>query len=114
MNTAEIRKISGLVQSIQLGQGSNIIHWVSKGQSYSCKAAWNAIRCCHPKVSWANMVWYPNCIPKHSFYLWLSCLYAHRTMDKLQRFGVVGNNRCIFCCGNVETIDHLFFGCRFT
>ncbi|GAV75138.1 zf-RVT domain-containing protein [Cephalotus follicularis] len=114
MNTWELQEISGLAQSIQLGQGSDIIHWVSKGQKYSCKAAWEAIHCRHSKVNWANMVWFSNCIPKHSFCLWLSCHYARWTRDKLHRFGVVGSNRCIFGCGNVETIDHSFFGCRFT
>ncbi|GAV86713.1 LOW QUALITY PROTEIN: zf-RVT domain-containing protein, partial [Cephalotus follicularis] len=113
MNTCELQEISSFVQSNQLGQGSDSIH-VSKRQSYSCKSAWEAIHCSHLKVNWANLVWFPNCIPKHSFCMWLSCHYAHRIMDKLQRFGVVGSNRCIFCCGNVETIDHLFFGCRFT
>ncbi|GAV86429.1 zf-RVT domain-containing protein, partial [Cephalotus follicularis] len=114
MNTCELQETSSFVQSIQLGQGSYSIHWVSKGQRYSCNSVWEAIRCSHPKVNWANLIWFPNWIPKHSFCMWLSCHYAHRTMDKLQRFGVVGSNRCIFGCGNVEIIDHLFFGCRFT
>ncbi|GAV65957.1 zf-RVT domain-containing protein, partial [Cephalotus follicularis] len=113
-NTWELQEISGLAQSIQLGQGSDIIHWVSKGQKYSYKATWEAIRCRFLKVSWANMVWFSNCIPKHSFCLWLSCHYVYWTRDKLQRFRVVVSNRCIFGCGNVETIDHLFFGCSFT
>ncbi|GAV65005.1 zf-RVT domain-containing protein [Cephalotus follicularis] len=67
-----------------------------------------------PKAIWADIVWFPNCIPKHSFCLWLTFHNEHRTTEKLRKFGVVASNPCVFGCGGSESIDHLFFDCRYT
>ncbi|GAV92812.1 zf-RVT domain-containing protein, partial [Cephalotus follicularis] len=46
--------------------------------------------------------------------VWLTFWEAHRTLDKLVRWGVVSSSNCCFGCGQEESIDHLFFSCPFT
>ncbi|GAV66711.1 zf-RVT domain-containing protein, partial [Cephalotus follicularis] len=82
--------------------------------TFSCKEAWQGMRQILPKVAWADIVWFLDCIPKHSFCLWLTFHNAHRTMDKLRSYGLVADNQCLFGCCGLESIDHLFFGCEFT
>ncbi|GAV59428.1 zf-RVT domain-containing protein, partial [Cephalotus follicularis] len=81
---------------------------------FSCNAAWQEVRHSLPKVAWADIVWFPDSIPKHRFCLWLSFHNAHKTTNKLRAYGVVADNVCVFGCGGLESIDHLFFGCKFT
>ncbi|GAV73873.1 zf-RVT domain-containing protein, partial [Cephalotus follicularis] len=80
---------------------------------FSCKAAWQGVRHILPKVAWVDIVWFLDCIPKHSFFLWLTLHNAHRTTNKLRKYGVVVDNQCLFGCGGLESIDHLFRGCKF-
>ncbi|GAV71623.1 LOW QUALITY PROTEIN: zf-RVT domain-containing protein, partial [Cephalotus follicularis] len=112
-NSWDLWEIDTLVQRICIEEGPNAIHWGSKGKTFSCKAAWQGVRHILPKVA-VDIVWFPDCIPKHSFYFWLTFHHAHRTTDKLRTYGVVADNQCMFRYGGLESIDHLFFGCKFT
>ncbi|KAK1441317.1 hypothetical protein QVD17_07164 [Tagetes erecta] len=40
---------------------------------FSTSLAWEAIRVKEEKVAWAESVWFPQCIPKHAFNMWLIC-----------------------------------------
>ncbi|KAK1406210.1 hypothetical protein QVD17_41499 [Tagetes erecta] len=40
---------------------------------FSTTLAWEAIRVKEEKVAWAESVWFPQCIPKHAFNMWLIC-----------------------------------------
>ncbi|GAV66492.1 LOW QUALITY PROTEIN: zf-RVT domain-containing protein, partial [Cephalotus follicularis] len=111
-STWELQVMSRVTRSIPI-EGGDGIHWMAKGQGFSCKEAWG-IRHTFPKAIWADIVWFPDCIPKHSFCLWLTFHNAHRTTDKLWKFGVVASNPCVFGCGGSESIEHLFFECRYT
>ncbi|GAV90239.1 zf-RVT domain-containing protein, partial [Cephalotus follicularis] len=84
------------------------------GRSFSTKRAWNSIRKSAPPVEWANLVWHPFRISKHAFSLWLAILGAHRTMDRLLTLGIVNSAQCSFNCGDIESMEHLFFACPYT
>ncbi|GAV74823.1 zf-RVT domain-containing protein, partial [Cephalotus follicularis] len=45
-------------------------------------------------------------IPLHAK---VSAVIANR-----QSYGVAADNQCMFGCGGMESIDHIFFGCKFT
>ncbi|GAV82473.1 zf-RVT domain-containing protein [Cephalotus follicularis] len=113
-DTWELQVISSITQSVPIEAGGDGIHWITKGKGFSCKIAWQSIILSMPKAIWADIVWFPNCIPKHSFCLWLTFHNAHRTTDKLQKFGVVASNPRVFGCGGSKSIDHLFFECSYT
>ncbi|GAV91144.1 zf-RVT domain-containing protein [Cephalotus follicularis] len=103
-NSWNLREIATLTWQISIEQGPDVIHWVSKGKTFSYKAVWHTL----PKVAWVDIVWFPYFIPKHSFCLWLTFHNAHRTLDNLRTYGVVAANQCMFRCGWLESIDHLF------
>ncbi|GAV85966.1 LOW QUALITY PROTEIN: zf-RVT domain-containing protein, partial [Cephalotus follicularis] len=113
LNSWELREIDTLIRQKSIEQGLDIIHWLSKGKTFSYKATWQVVHI-HPKVAWADIVWFSDCIPKHSFCLWLTFHNAYRTTDKLRTYGVVAANHYMFGCGGLESIDHLFFACKFT
>ncbi|GAV61082.1 zf-RVT domain-containing protein [Cephalotus follicularis] len=74
----------------------------------------DGIRTLSNEVSWHNLVWFPSRIPKHAFCLWLAIRGAHRTKEKLLAVGVVQTADCVFHCGKVESVEHLFFQCPYT
>ncbi|KAK1441318.1 hypothetical protein QVD17_07165 [Tagetes erecta] len=45
----------------------------SKLIPYSSSNAWEHIRHKVENVEWAECVWFPQCIPKHAFNMWLIC-----------------------------------------
>lgn len=51
------------------------------------------------------------------FHCWLECKDRLRTKDKLQRLGIVGDDRCMLCGAGTENRDHFFsfsFKCEFS
>ncbi|GAV90548.1 zf-RVT domain-containing protein, partial [Cephalotus follicularis] len=81
---------------------------------FTINEAWRTIIPQSTKAEWSKVVWFPRCIPKHSFCVWLVFNNGHRTLDKLFRWGMVTNNKCGFGYGQVESLDHLFFECPYT
>ncbi|GAV92715.1 zf-RVT domain-containing protein, partial [Cephalotus follicularis] len=90
------------------------IFWDKTGQQFTTKKAWTLIRDSAPTVYWSKLVWHPACIAKHAFCLWLAILGALNTLDKLFLRGILPSARCLFNCGEDESVNHLFFACSFT
>lgn len=91
------------------------VEWVlTADKKFSVKAVWNKLRRRNPIVSWANLLWHKDNIPRCSFINWLACRDRLRTKAKLCRWGVLDNNQCVLCAGNVEDRDHLFFQCSYS
>lgn len=67
-----------------------------------------------PKVHWWRLVWYSQCVPKHSFILWLAIQNRLSTQEKLQNWGIYNVNRCPLCQKDNEDLQHLFFRCEFS
>ena len=67
-----------------------------------------------PRVIWWKLVWYAQCIPKHSFILWLAIHERLSTQDKLKAWGVQIANRCNLCLCDCEDLQHIFFQCSFS
>ncbi|PWA90893.1 RNA-directed DNA polymerase, eukaryota, Reverse transcriptase zinc-binding domain protein [Artemisia annua] len=65
----------------------------------------------NPCVEWWKLVWYSQCIPKHTFILWLA--NRQSTQDRLMKWGIHGANRCCLCYNNSVDLPHLFFQCPF-
>ncbi|GAV82195.1 zf-RVT domain-containing protein, partial [Cephalotus follicularis] len=106
--------IRNLSSGIFLSNSTDRIHWVKKGGTFTIREACNIINMQGSEVEWWKIAWFPNSIPNHSFCVWLTFWEAHRTLDKLARWGVVSSSNCCFGCGQEESIDHLFFSCPFT
>ncbi|CAK8542095.1 unnamed protein product [Lathyrus sativus] len=63
-----------------------------------------------PNVVWAKLILHNRARPRAIYTLLMICHGKLATKARLNRFGMVNNNKCVFCSA-VETIDHLFFEC---
>ncbi|CAK8532362.1 unnamed protein product [Lathyrus sativus] len=63
-----------------------------------------------PNVVWAKLILHNRARPRAIYTLWMICHGKLATKARLNRFGMVNNDQCVFCSA-VETIDHLFFEC---
>ncbi|GAV67837.1 zf-RVT domain-containing protein, partial [Cephalotus follicularis] len=113
-NSTDLVDIQLSVQDIPISSTSDSIFWFALGCSFSTKLAWQSIRTRSAEVGWHRLVWHPAMIPKHAFCLWLAMRRAHRTRDNLLAWRVINSVSCVFNCGEVESLDHLFFLCPFS
>ncbi|CAK8544456.1 unnamed protein product [Lathyrus sativus] len=63
-----------------------------------------------PNVVWVKLILHNRARPRAIYTLWMISHGKLATKARLNRFGMVNNNKCVFCSA-VETIDHLFFEC---
>ena len=66
------------------------------------------------KVGWDKLIWFSYHIPKHPVISWMAILNRLPTKDRLLSWGIEVDGRCLFCQSELETRDHLFFGCRYS
>ncbi|XP_021971338.1 uncharacterized protein LOC110866498 [Helianthus annuus] len=88
------------------------------GHFTSCEA-WNNLRVRENKVAWVNMVWYGQCIPRHSFHIWLVITNKLKTQDRLAVWEAGSETNLILMCCPLckygrDSRDHLFFQCCFS
>ena len=65
-------------------------------------------------MTWAKLVWSRTALPKTRFILWLVFLDKLKTKDRLLKISVTPDDLCPLCGENSESINHLFFACRFS
>ncbi|XP_058784386.1 uncharacterized protein LOC131659180 [Vicia villosa] len=66
-----------------------------------------------PKVGWKGLVCGNRARPRAVFMLWMTCNKRLATKDRLAKFGSNVDRGCAFC-NSLETLDHMFFDCRYT
>ncbi|XP_058783374.1 uncharacterized protein LOC131658055 [Vicia villosa] len=64
------------------------------------------------QVTWKKVLFHNNARPRAKFHLWLVLVGRILTKDRLTKFGIITDKGCCFCQED-ETIDHLYFGCRY-
>ncbi|GKE03114.1 reverse transcriptase zinc-binding domain-containing protein [Tanacetum coccineum] len=95
------------------------IEWKSSDgviQPFSARVVWNSIRPHDNKVDWFYVVWFPGCIPRHAFNLWLVVKKKLKTQDRLASWNVNASlaTHCTLCESQPDSHDHLFFECPFS
>ncbi|GJT77535.1 ribonuclease H-like domain-containing protein [Tanacetum coccineum] len=76
--------------SIQMDT-SDVLQWRDSNESiseFSVKKVWEAIRPRGEEVDWYRMVWFPHCVPRHAFLLWLVMRNSLKTQDRLKQWDV--------------------------
>ncbi|GKE07474.1 protein LAZ1 [Tanacetum coccineum] len=71
------------------------------------------------EVSWFHFVWFSNCIPRHSFHLWLVMRESLKRQDKVRPWDVgptvdLALLRCLLCDTQRDSHSHLFFESPFS
>jgi hypothetical protein len=87
---------------------------ISRKWVYVSAKTWEFMRKRKQKVSWWNIVWFPQAIPKQAFILWLAILNRLTIGERLVIWGFQGDTQCLFCRNGMEIRDHLFFSCIFS
>ncbi|XP_058759510.1 uncharacterized protein LOC131632800 [Vicia villosa] len=65
------------------------------------------------QILWHRLVDKNLARPKAQFILWIACNNKLPCKERLHRFGLLSNNKCVFC-NEIETLNHLLFECRIT
>ncbi|GJX51416.1 putative reverse transcriptase domain-containing protein [Tanacetum coccineum] len=86
--------------------------------AFSVRNVWEALRDRGNEVPWYRLVWFPHCIPRHAFHLWLIMRESLKTQDKVQQWDIRNNNLNLLCCPlcktQADSHAHLFFECSFS
>ena len=67
-------------------------------KDFSVGVVWEDIRPRRALVTWTNVVWFPHCIPRHAFHLWLVLKRNRKTQDLLRQWDVGDANLNLFQC----------------
>lgn len=95
--------------------GSDYVVWnLHPDGQYSNALAKKSIRDHKDVVDWWRIVWFKGCAPKQSFIMRMACRRKLLTRDKQKKWGCVNEDSCVLCNNGVESIDHLFFQCKYT
>ncbi|GKE10579.1 gypsy type transposase [Tanacetum coccineum] len=66
------------------------------------------------EVKWGKLVWYSQCIPKHSFILWMAVQRRLLTHDRMKCWGCYDMMVYGLCMMGEESHDYLFFQCVYS
>lgn len=110
-------QLYSFLTTIQLSEEEDFFEWEINGKvsrvfrtgevyDYLCESS--------PDVAWASLVWFPRAIPRHSFHTWLLIQDRLPTRDRLTRWGIRTDDRCLLCNTTPESRDHLFFSCNYS
>ncbi|GJR83858.1 reverse transcriptase domain, reverse transcriptase zinc-binding domain protein [Tanacetum coccineum] len=86
---------------------------------FSVACAWDSLRSRADVVDWFHVVWFPQCIPRHVFHMWLVTKQKLKTQDRLRQWDVAPSTdlnllRCPLCDLVPDSHSHLFFECPFS
>ncbi|XP_048622950.1 uncharacterized protein LOC125592018 [Brassica napus] len=86
----------------------------SFSKKFSSKATWNLLRERSPVITWSNLIWFKEAVPRFSFVSWMSILARLPTRDMLISWGMTVPASCPLCSTGLESHAHLFFSCNFS
>nr|GEU31182.1 CASP-like protein 4A3 [Tanacetum cinerariifolium] len=98
---------------------SDCLEWLDGagvGKPFSVHLVWSTIRPRDINVAWFDLVWFPNCIPRHAFNMWLIIKKRLKTHDSLNSWDVSAglSNVCPLCETQSDLHEHLLFDCLFS
>lgn len=75
---------------------------------------WKELKPNTPKVIWFNHVWFSQCVPRHSVFLWMAIKGRLKTQDMLSKWFNIQDMKCPFCSQCKDSHSHLLFNCYYT
>ncbi|GJQ95829.1 hypothetical protein Tco_0006968 [Tanacetum coccineum] len=107
------------IQCRSTNASSDCLEWRNEdGQVkvFSVSMVWATIRHRNTKIDWYAVVWFPFCIPRHAFNLWLVIKQKLKTQDKVASWEVSDSlmTVCPLCEMVRDSHEHIFFECSFS
>ncbi|GJY13625.1 RNA-directed DNA polymerase, eukaryota, reverse transcriptase zinc-binding domain protein [Tanacetum coccineum] len=84
-----------------------------KESMFSVSQAYDELKGREEEVKWANLIWFSQNIPKHSFILWMAILNKLSTQDKIRGWGSYDMMVCSLCNQDADSHQHPFFKCQY-
>ncbi|GKE59119.1 reverse transcriptase zinc-binding domain-containing protein [Tanacetum coccineum] len=81
---------------------------------FSVSTAYYDLQCNQDNVTWKDLVWFSQNIPKHAFILWLAIQGNLTTQDKIRNWGTYDMLACPLCLADMDSHSHLFFNCNYS
>ncbi|XP_071728201.1 uncharacterized protein [Rutidosis leptorrhynchoides] len=102
-----------------LSVNSDMVMWkdiASNKCVFSISHVWEFLRPHAPTVQWYAMVWFSQCIPRHTFVVSLLMGERLKTQDRLKAWEIHHGSSllCPLCNMVQDSHDHLFFSCLFS
>nr|GFA32431.1 hypothetical protein [Tanacetum cinerariifolium] len=91
------------------------VPWATKQEKllkFSTNQLWIDIRNDGNKMQWDKLVWFSQCILRHTFILWLAIKKKLITQDKLLQWYTQNIVCCLYCRDKPDSHEHLFFQCK--
>lgn len=102
------------IERLSPNEGDTIVWKVNSSGSFTTRSSWNLVRDVGNVMDWSKVVWVPNHIPKHSFFVWKTMIKRVLTQSRLCKMGILQTSQCYLCWNGTKTLDHLYFDCAFT
>ncbi|GJR27469.1 reverse transcriptase domain, reverse transcriptase zinc-binding domain protein [Tanacetum coccineum] len=111
--------LSSIPDPVVVPSTRDVLEWCDSygtAKKFSVKMVWGSIRPRSNKVVWYHVVWFPECIPRHAFHLWLVIKRRLKTHDRLRAWDHVDNSLmiCPLCDLQPDSHKHLFFNYVFS
>ncbi|KAJ0907226.1 putative reverse transcriptase zinc-binding domain-containing protein [Helianthus annuus] len=86
---------------------------------HSASQVWHSFRQRDQEVNWVKFIWFPQCIPKHAFFMWLVIRRKLLTQDKILQWDISRRKNmnmmcCLLCYADIDSHAHLFFECSYS
>ncbi|XP_058740873.1 uncharacterized protein LOC131613201 [Vicia villosa] len=98
-----------LLHARQLYQELDASH-AGRGNKIQLKSLYIKLLATDVKPVWKHLMFGNFARPRSVFIFWLACNGRLATKERMKRFGLIQDDRCVFC-SQQETIGHLFFCC---
>ncbi|GKA23674.1 RNA-directed DNA polymerase, eukaryota, reverse transcriptase zinc-binding domain protein [Tanacetum coccineum] len=104
------------VPVIKQGENDKIIWLDNNGNpiKFTMSNVYDDLRSQSEEVCWSKLVWFSQCIPKHSFILWMAVQERLLTHDRIRKWGNYDMMVCGLCMKCEESHNHLFFQCEYS
>ncbi|GJW88663.1 RNA-directed DNA polymerase, eukaryota, reverse transcriptase zinc-binding domain protein [Tanacetum coccineum] len=104
------------IPRLQEGKVDEIVWVDNSGQErvFGTRCVWKDLCCSGSKVEWHKIVWFSECIPRHSFIVWLAIQNRLNTQDRIAIWKPNDILQCPLCKQCLDSVEHLFFLCDFS
>nr|GEY59479.1 hypothetical protein [Tanacetum cinerariifolium] len=82
-------------------------------KQFSTRQTWDDYRESYHDVNWKNLMWFSQCVPSHTFVLWMAVHRRLQTQDRVFKWNNHARMRCFFCKQCMDSHDHLFIQCNY-